>query len=224
MKKIVLTLGIVLSLTTLNSCKKETTTPTTTNNTKTDTTKIDSIITDTVKPPVNNTNLICDGTTLNEYMPIKYGNTWMYDNSFFDNYELKDSMTYNEKKYFKNGSNNTYYGVDPLSKDIYYYNGNSQMEYMMLPANPSLNQTWEFPNKIAGWKTDYLKVTNLSTTTKTLKCSYKDVLEVSLYSDKDHTKLIAIYYYKKGLGLVNMYEENGYGGFTYNGLKTVVIK
>ena len=43
MKKIVLTLGIVLSLTTLNSCKKESSTPT--NNTKTDTINSDVIIT-----------------------------------------------------------------------------------------------------------------------------------------------------------------------------------
>ena len=222
-------LGIVFTLTTFNSCKKETTSPTTSNNTstdtiKSDTTKKDTTITDTVKPPVNNSNLLCDGTTLNEYMPIKHGNSWYYDNSFFDNYELTDSMIYNNKKYFKNGSNNVYYGVDPISKDVYMYNGNSQLEFMMLPAKPYLNQTWEFPNKIAGWKTDYLKVTNLSTTTKTLKCTYKDVLEVSFYSDKDFTNLKAIYYYKKGLGLVNMYEENGYGGFTYNGLKSVVIK
>jgi len=45
MKKIVLTLGIVLSLTTLNSCKKETSTPTNSNTTKTDTNSSDVLIT-----------------------------------------------------------------------------------------------------------------------------------------------------------------------------------
>lgn len=223
MKKITLILAVVLSTYTINSCKKESTAPTNTTTTTTNN-NTNNNTTDTTKTPVNNTNLLCDGTTKNEYMPIKYGNTWMYDNSFFDNYELKDSMTYNEKKYYKNGSNNVYYGVDPISKDVYMYNGNSQLEFMMLPANPTLNQTWEFPNKIAGYKTDYRKVTSLNTTTKTLKCTYKNVLEVSIYSDKENTKLIAIYYYKKGLGLVNMYEDNGMGGFSYNGLKTVVIK
>ena len=215
MKKIVLIFALVLSGLSMNSCKKKSTTPTTT---------IPTTI-DTTKNTVNNTsNLLCDGTTKNEYMPLKSGNSWVYSNTFFDHYDLKDSMEYNSKNYYKNGESYSYYGMDPITKDVYYYSGYSQLEYMMIPANPNLNQTWEFPNKMIGTTIEYRKVTNLNATTKTSKCTYKNTLEVSIYSDSNFTKLVGIYYYKKGLGLVNMYESNGLGGFSYNSLESVVIK
>ncbi|MBC7426828.1 MAG: hypothetical protein H7321_09865, partial [Bacteroidia bacterium] len=81
---------------------------------------------------------------------------------------------------------------DGSTKNIYFYNSDSTMEYMEIPGEPAMGQTWKYFNLSKN-------VTNLSASIKTNYCNYSGLLEIS---DFDGVTLKAKRYYKKGLGLI----------------------
>lgn len=201
---------------TLYSCKKKTddpepdpTTTTTTGTTGT-----------TGSNPVN---LVCDGKGTSTFYPLDSLNKWDYDYSIGGINQSSrpvptviGSRTYGTTKYaeVKDRFTSTYFRIDASNNNVYQYNDNNNTEYLWIPGAPTLNQTWPTsPNTSR-------KVTNLSASITTVKCTYTGLLEISELDV--NSALMAKVYYKKGLGMVYTL---GTGSFADKfSLSTVVLK
>lgn len=193
----------------LASCKKsETTTP--------------AEETPVVVTPVNK---ICTGNGTTSYFPLDSLNTWGFSYTISGMtqtssplYKVVGTILYNSKRYTNiddigSFNQNIYLRVDALSLDIYEYNSSNGQEYLYIPVNPILNQSWTI-------QYGSRKVTNLSATKTTTSCTYTNLLEIS---DLDVNGVAyKMNYYKKGIGMVNMTETGSFPG-VYS-LKSVTLK
>jgi hypothetical protein len=106
-----------------------------------------------------------------------------------------------------------YLREDADNHNIYFWSSSEGKDYLEVPANPQLNQTWESGTGFTK------KVTNISASKKTTYCSYTGLLEITEYYG---TSVFAIFYYKKGLGLVYKIEK-GFSTSTFE-LYSVTLK
>jgi hypothetical protein len=161
-------------------------------------------------------NPLCDGNSKNTFMPLDSANNWKYDYSksqtIGGNIRVIDHYIFNDKTYavLKDQSdlmyiNEVYLREDADNHNIYSWSESKGMDYLLVPANPQLNQTWESATGFTK------KVTNTAATKKTTYCTYTGILEITEYYG---TTEWAIYYYKKGLGLVYKIEK-GFSTSTY---------
>lgn len=199
----------VVVITGLSSCKKKTSTPTE------DTTPV-------VVTPVNK---ICTGNGTTSYFPLDSLNTWGFSytisgmaQSSSPLYKVVGTILYNAKKYSNiddigSFNQSMYLREDIVSHDIYEYNSSNGQEYLYIPVNPVLNQTWPI-------QYGSRKITNLSATKTTSSCTYTGLLEIS---DLDVNGVAyKLNYFKKGIGMVNTTETGSFPG-VYN-LKSVTLK
>jgi hypothetical protein len=82
---------------------------------------------------------------------------------------------------------------DPVTGDIFSYNTSTDKEYLEVPGSPTIDQTWARAGTVTR------KVTNLSASLTTSKCTYTGLLEVTVF---DNGVAGSKYYYKRGLGPV----------------------
>ena len=179
-----------------------------------DTTTVDTTSIDAV---------LCDGNGTNSYYPMTVTDTWTYKYKIAGfaqspNPVIKvlNPVEYNSVSYsqFTDLSNfmylsENYFRFDSVTSNVYYYDDNNNVEYLYLPANPALNQTWDYFGTI-GYNSR--KVTNLAATLTTDFCTYTDLLEITQYDDNGVVRKRD--YYKKGIGLVqNQYFDSFFGTF-----------
>lgn len=153
--------------------------------------------------PAPTANVLCNGSSKTSFFPLDSANNWNYDYSMSSespDLKITGHTTFSSKVYAVlvdasdiMYSSAIYLREDAVNHNIYCYNDLNSTEYLVVPASPQLNQSWE------GSSIFTKKVTNLSASVKTAKCSYIGLLEISEY---DGTDLVGKYYYKKGLGLV----------------------
>jgi len=169
-------------------------------------------------------NPLCDGNSKNTFYPLDSANNWKYDwsssqvkgaNIMVTGYYIFYDKTFSVLKDLSESMflDELYLREDPNDHNIYIYNSSKGKEYLYVPANPQLNQTWE---TVTGFSK---KVTNISASKKTTYCSYTGLLEITEYYG---TTVWAIYYYKKGLGLVYK-TEKGFATSTFE-LYSVTLK
>lgn len=149
--------------------------------------------------------LLCDGNGENTFLPLKIGNYWKYKSELFSttvNYnciqmdtiddvayftiEGSDSFGWDDKNYYRKAANG----------DIYVLRDLNDQEVLFIPNNPVVGFGWDDTNS-----TDFSwKVVALDATYETTDCNYTGLLEIEEYFSGT---LADVYYYKKGLGLVN---------------------
>ena len=149
-------------------------------------------------------NILCNGNGENNYIPLSIGNKWIYKEYGSPNSsnEVIGDTTINSKKYFQlkltQQSTNSYNYLRITSNgDIYSYYSDT-LEYLFLPANPSINQvicTYPSNNPIS---TRVVKAIN--ETREIGGCIYSGVLKIQDYNQGGTA--YTTYYYKKGLGLI----------------------
>ena len=157
----------------------------------------------TTNPPVNNNsnntpNVLCDGNGASVYYPLRSGNAWTYQSTMWSQTMLTitGTTTFGAHVYYVFDDNNgfmylnsLYLREDSANHNIYRYDNNSTYtEYLEVPNNPAVNQSWSIENG----KTR--KVISLNASYHTGSCSYSGLLQIKRDS--------YTYYYKKGLGLV----------------------
>lgn len=160
-------------------------------------------------PPVSVTtgsspvSVVCYGKGTNTYLPLDSLNSWIYDYKLagVDRYDapapqVVGSATFNSIKYVKVNDRmlTFYYRTDAANNNIYSYDAGHGIEYLHIPGNPVMNQTWPISTYSS------CKVTNLSATIITSKCTYTGLLEISEMNG--NSAVTGKWYYKKGLGLV----------------------
>ena len=161
-----------------------------------------------VEPPLSvNTgsgtvNMVCYGKGTNTYLPLDSLNAWNYDYKV-NGVDQNDApsprvvgfVTINSLRYAKVKDRilTMYYRTEPATNDIYCYDGWGT-EYLEIPGNPVLNQTWATNTSTSR------RVSNLSATITTSKCTYTGLLEISEMIG--NATVTGLWYYKKGLGLV----------------------
>ena len=161
------------------------------------------------------TSTICNGNGQNLFVPQANNNNWTYEDQgvfnakytlIINGTQVYGSNTYNVVEYCFlppscSPSANYYYRAGS-NGDIYQYFPSQTAEYLLVPANPSMNQSWAYPVS-TGIGTR--KVTSLNASISTYSCSYTDCLKIQEYDAASQPW--KIYYYKKGIGLV--YENAG---------------
>ena len=143
------------------------------------------------------TTSLCLGNSSNDYFPLVMGNEWHYSYPGSPDFKLKISST-------ETVNNLTYMVMEtesgPIVNARHYRiasNGDvmrllSSGEYVEVPANPTVNQTWNYSS-------GELKVLSVTNTTTTDHCTYTDCLRLEYTMNGT---LISYYVYKKGVGLV----------------------
>ncbi|HRG53827.1 MAG TPA: hypothetical protein PLL00_13405 [Bacteroidia bacterium] len=191
MKKTVLSLISIAALSTvlISSCKKK------------------DKEEDITEPEVNQ---VCDGNGSASYYPLAVGNSRVYAFTFGTVVDITmaviDTKVIGGKTYYAQvtsgfiGTDTSYYREDPTTHDVYEIDGT---ETLMVPGNPVVGQV--LPSD-AGTTS---KVTNLNASYSTATCSYTGLLEVTDY-DASTSKVVNTAYYKKGLGLVGAFDDNGF--------------
>jgi hypothetical protein len=160
----------------------------------------------TSTPTTPTTSTICDGNGKTTYFPLDSTDSWTFSCSFMGQNEGSATVTVighntysgvnyaelNDPSHLLYTSDN-YYREDATTHNIYWYDTYGFAEYLLIPASPTLNQTWTASSSTT--KT----VLSLSATYTTSSCSYTGLLEIGEYSSGT---LKYTYYYKKGLGEV----------------------
>lgn len=148
-------------------------------------------------------DLVCYGKGTNTYLPLDSLNSWIYeyklagvDQNDAPAPHVVESAIFNSIKYVKVTDRilTFYYRTDPVNNNIYRYDTGDRIEYLTIPGNPVMNQTWPI-----SMSSSY-KVSNLSATIITSKCTYTGLLEISEMNG--NSAVTGKLYYKKGLGLV----------------------
>ena len=155
---------------------------------------------------------LCDGTGHNiNYYPLDSTDSWSYSYTInnvhqgsvpvltnlghhrraFDTIN-KYSMLIDPTTWIN--TDTSFLREDTLSHNIYNYNVAAAVEYLEVPAAPSLGDNWS----VGGVFTK--KVTSLSTQITATDCWYTNLMEITVFNG---TTIIAKYYYKRGFGLVD---------------------
>lgn len=177
-----------------------------------------------VTPPPIVANTLCDGNNSTSFYPMVLNNTWGYTYKIYTQQQtvhpslkVTGTTTHNLKNYFEITDQNSVmfsnpreYREDATTHNIYFYDNSWAMEYLNIPASPTLNQSWAYTNNTTR------KVTNLSASLSTGSCSYTGLLEISIYNNSN--VLQEVDYYKKGIGMVgSKMPDSFFGGFdTFN--------
>ena len=191
--KSIITLLSVLIIS-LNSCKKDSTEETTT---------------PTPVTPVDNT--VCEGKTgVTSFFPLAQGNQWVYKRNYFasgnpldsstvDGTQVYNSVTYMKIREYQGVGSSTVYRYYRVASngDVYFYEYGSGIEYLLIPATPTLNQM------LGADPTHYgttRKVTSLTASLTTSTCTYTNLMVIENYGMTGG--LVSTVYYKKGMGFV----------------------
>jgi hypothetical protein len=152
--------------------------------------------------------LICAGNLTESYLPLNTGNIWRYGNGTAG-YDIKVTFksTLKNKEYFnlqfiststkeilvrKDSSNN-------IVEYINVQNINTN-EQMYIPANPVLNQEWDYYTTINN--KGKRVVSSVSAKIISTKCTYENVIEIKEYNENG--TLTDVIYFKKGLGIIQI--------------------
>jgi hypothetical protein len=158
---------------------------------------------------------VCAGNGQNSYYPLAVNNEWTFPTISANGggiYELviHRNVIFNSISYFEifntQGYVDSYLRLDSTG-DLRIYDSLHNQEFLLIPSNPTLNQTWNCEYSLSK------KVISTNATVSTAACTYNGCLEIELfYSNGDPN---TIYYYKKGFGLVR-YSTQGLGGVTFD--------
>lgn len=191
MKKTVLSLMSIAALSTvlISSCKKKDKTE------------------DVTEPEASQ---VCDGNGSASYYPLAVGDSRVYALTFGTVVDVTKAIPFTKtiagKLYYAEittgfiGTDTSYYREDPTTHNVYQLDGT---ETLYVPGTPTLNQV--LPSDPGTTS----KVTSLSASYSTPTCAYTDLLEVKDY-DNSTSKVVNTAYYKKGLGLVAAFDDNGF--------------
>lgn len=150
-------------------------------------------------------NYTCDGhPTINQYMPLIVGATWIYrfsGNNTDNPYTCVGTATFNSKQYFKVDFNelnglfvgSKYYRV-ASNGDIFYYHEPDNDEYMLIPGNPTAGQEWPVEDSRTR------KIDNMNGTAPNSVCTYTGCVFVRI--NQANGSMLAMEVYKKKVGLV----------------------
>ena len=149
--------------------------------------------------------VICTGNGQNSYFPMAQNNVWKYGgySDTTSDYQITisgtqvfNSVTYNKfaKDDYFSSLLYFYYRVDG-SGNIHEYSDPYNMEYLFIPANPTVNQKWGITGD------DTLKVASINATVTTPVCSYTGCLQIDRI-DGGSGSVSVRYYFKKGFGMV----------------------
>jgi hypothetical protein len=154
-------------------------------------------------------NIICEGKAgETAYLPLANNNQWMLASSMnpgsnFVEFTVSGTQNFNGKTYTKlvgrdlSGTFNIFLRKE-ANGDIMYYSQSRNQEYLYIPANPTLNQSWDFPAGFSGKGSR--KVVSVSASVNTSKCSYTNCLQIREL-DEDGSVLVT-YSFKRGVGMV----------------------
>jgi hypothetical protein len=163
---------------------------------------------------------LCDGNKSDLYYPIKDGNIWTMASTMGTNatatingVKAFEGQTYNVMQYEGNAGKYDYYLRIEPNGDVYRYVSYSNSpefskEYLVIPGNPTVGTTWDYaPTLMEGGKLNRRVITSTTSSIKTSKCEYKNLIEIKEYnSDND---VVNTLYFMKGLGIVR--EANNIG-------------
>src|SRR5688572_10545402 len=137
-------------------------------------------------------SVTCHGNSENKFLPLANNNYWKY--SDLDASSAHYSLTVNGTQVFGSNTyhvvaycymppscmlNDTLYIRHASNGDAYQYFSNLSAEYLLVPANPTMNQTWPFPvNSGIGER----KVMSLNESISTYDCSYTGSLKIQEYT------------------------------------------
>lgn len=141
------------------------------------------------------------GTALSssQWWPMAVGNTWtmsamgQLDTMTIKGTEIVGGYTYFITNTDEEGYTRFRYAAngDLYTQEVDLAN-NAEPEYVVIPANPTVNQSW-----FDSGKTSEFKVESLNATIG----NYTGLLSIAVYDPADGTKA-AVLYYKRGLGFV----------------------
>ncbi len=145
---------------------------------------------------------VCTGNGSNDYFPMALGNYYSFHESGFPDYtdtitgtEVFDSLTYfafeRPDRFHFDPPSFTYYRE--ASGVVYEYNDGLNVEYVLIPANPTVNQTWNIGSESR-------KVISLNETKTVGTCTYTELLRIDQFYSSGN--LAHSTYYKKGVGKV----------------------
>ena len=157
--------------------------------------------------------IMCNGNGENKFLPLTNANYWKYSDLDASNSHYSLTVngtqaigpnTYQVIEFCMFPPNCTvssnYYLRTASNGDVYQYI--DSMEYLLVPANPSVNQNWPFPVQTS---IGSRKVMNINASVTTYDCSYTGCIEIREFNTSQQTW--KIFYYKKGVGQV--YEVAG---------------
>lgn len=187
---------------------------------------------DSSSTPSNSTpaaNKVCDGNGKTSYYPMDLTNKWTYNmymsgikQSTYPSETASSTKTIGGQTYVMLSDPSGFfhfddqpYREDATSHNIYWYDSDEGKEFLEIPANPVINQSWAYGASYTR------KVTNISATFKTHACVYTGLLEITEYEGTDFSQKLL---YKKGLGLVYKQEPGIISGYTTYELSSVTLK
>lgn len=153
---------------------------------------------------------LCNGNGQNFFMPLANNNYWKYEDQGVSSanytFTINGTQVFGPNTYYNIGYCNlppscapsdNYYIRIAGNGDVYQYFPNLSAEYLLIPANPALSQTWAFPVDTAiGTR----KVMSINESVTTYACTYAECVKIEEYTSANSPW--KIYHYKKGLGLV----------------------
>jgi hypothetical protein len=173
----------------------------------------------TPKPtPAPDLNILCDGNGSASYLPMQLDNAWTYGYTIADSGQsispelvVIAASSHDSKIFFEieDQSNSMYTGVlyyreDTFNHNIYYYDANSNAEFLYVPGTPTLDQSWPFAY------TQTRKVTGINVSIATSGCSYTGVIEISQFNSSN--VLQKKEYFKKGIGMIQRMNPDPFVG------------
>ena len=124
-------------------------------------------------------NVLCDGNGSSSYFPLALGNMWEYSGQLIITMSVAKTITANGKSYYQVNCDDQlsdwkqYFRVDS-NGDIYELINDE--EYLFLPANPTIGQSWEYPCGFDGM--GMRRVDNYPFALETKYCNYKNFIFV----------------------------------------------
>lgn len=146
---------------------------------------------------------VCTGNGSTDYFPMALNNYYTFHETGFPDYtdtivgtQVFNSKTYNKFKrpdrFNFDPPTYKYYRKD-TNGDIYEYNNSAGVEYLLIPANPVVNQSWAVG-------TNTRKVISLNASSSTASCAYTGLLQID--ENFQSGNLYHSTYYKPGVGRV----------------------
>jgi hypothetical protein len=149
---------------------------------------------------------LCNGNGGTSFYPLALNNSWHYNDpgeAEFTN-TISSTATFGTTVYYKidNSQGGSLYLRQAANGDLMAYNTTLASEYLYLPNNPIVNQTWVYPLQGAATR----KVLNTNVNVSTPSCNYSNCVQIQHYDAGGNPG--AVMYYRRAVGMVTTDELN----------------
>jgi hypothetical protein len=165
-------------------------------------------------------NVLCDGRGSTSYWPFASGNKWFMDGPGTADitYTVASTLSvFNTISYSKVTSSvgaASYFRV-ATNGDIVEFSDNYNQEYLFIPANPTVNQSWAYPLDFSATR----KVISITATVTTSKCTYTNCIRMQHFDANGVGGVTS--YFKKGVGIVRT--DQLFSGAINSDLSTIIL-